>query len=222
VRRLAALAMVCAATLTACASDDADNPPPDVSASTVGVLATGCGPTASAGSGVALGQPGQIVTVAHTVAGSTSITVVDAAGSERPARVVAIDTAADLAVLSVVDFTAPPLVTGDVALGDATAHRWSRDSGVGDQSVEVTKRLAITIDDIYGEQSAQRSGIEIAGDVQVGDSGGPIVTLEGAVIGIVYARSRLRASTGFATDTIEIERVLATASPDAVDTGRCV
>jgi S1-C subfamily serine protease len=222
VRRFTALALVAAATLTACASDDAGSPPSEVSASTVGVLATGCGPTASAGSGVALGQPGQVVTVAHTVAGSTSITVVDAAGSEWPAQLVAIDPGADLAVLSVVDFTAPPLAMGEVQLGDATAHRWSRDSGVGDQTVEVTKRLAITIDDIYGEQSAQRSGIEIAGDVQVGDSGGPIVTLEGAVIGIVYARSRLRASTGFATDTIEIERVLATASPDAVDTGRCV
>jgi S1-C subfamily serine protease len=222
VRRLATLALVGATALTACASDDADSPQPDVSASTVGVLATGCGPSVSAGSGVVLGEPGQVVTVAHTVAGATAITVVDATGSEWPAQIVAIDTAADLAVLSVVDFTAPPLVTGDVQLGAATAHRWSRDSGVGDQSVEVTKRLAITIDDIYGEQPVQRSGIEIAGDVQVGDSGGPVVTLEGTVIGIVYARSRLRASTGFASDTIEIERVLATASPDAVDTGRCV
>ncbi len=221
-RRLAALALVGAAALNACASDDADSPPPDVSASTVGVLATGCGPSASAGSGVALGAPGQVVTVAHTVAGATAITVIDATGSEWPAQVVAIDTAADLAVLSVADFTAPPLVTGDVRLGDATAHRWSLDAGVGDQSVEVTKRLAITINDIYGEQSVQRSGIEIAGDVEVGDSGGPVVTPDGTVIGIVYARSRTRASTGFATDATEIERVLATASSVPANTGRCV
>jgi S1-C subfamily serine protease len=222
VRRLAALTLVSAAALTACVSDDAGSPPPDVSASTVGVLAAGCGPSVSNGSGVALGAPGQVVTVAHTVAGATAITVVDAAGSEWPAQVVAIDTAADLAVLSVADFTERPLLTGDVQLGDATAHRWSREAGVGDQAVEVTKRLAITIDDIYGEQSVQRSGIEIAGDVQVGDSGGPVVTPDGTVIGIVYARSRTRANTGFATDATEIERVLATASVNAVDTGRCV
>jgi S1-C subfamily serine protease len=221
-RRIVLLALVGTATLTTCASDDADRPQPDVSASTVGVLATGCGPTTSAGSGVVLGEPGQIVTVAHTVAGSTAITVVDAAGTEWSAQVAAIDTGADLAVLSVADFTAPSLATGDVQLGHATAHRWSRDAGVGDQPVEVTKRLAITIDDIYGGGSVQRSGIEIAGDVDVGDSGGPVVTPNGAVIGIVYARSRSRGSTAFATDSTEIERVLATASSDPVTTGRCV
>lgn len=221
-RRLAALALLGAAALTTCASDGADSPQLDVAASTVGVLASGCGPSLSAGSGVALGEPGQVVTVAHTVAGATTITVVDAAGTEWPAQVVAFDTAADLAVLFVADFAAPPLVTGDVRLGDAIAHRWSRDTGVGDQSVEVTKRLAITIDDIYGEQSVQRSGIEIAGDVDVGDSGGPVVTPNGAVIGIVYARSQSRGSTAFATDSTEIERVLAMTSPDPVDTGRCV
>lgn len=221
-RRLLALTLVSAAALTACSADGIDTAPPDVAASTVGVLAGGCGPTLSAGSGVVLGAPGQVVTVAHTVAGATTIIVVDAAGTEWPARLVGIDTTTDLAVLSVDDLTAPALVTGDVRLGDATAHRWSRDSGVGAQPVEVTKRLAITIDDIYGEESAQRSGLEIAGDITVGDSGGPVVALDGAVMGIVYARSRSRAGTGFATDSNEIERVLANASTDAIGSGACV
>lgn len=221
-RRQTALVLVVGGLLAACGSGGADTSTVDVAASTVGILASGCGPSASAGSGVALGGPGQIVTVAHTVAGSAVITVVDAAGSEWPAQVVAIDPEADLAVLSVADFPAAALTTGKVQLGDATAHRWSRDAGVGEQPVEVTKRLAITIDDIYGERSAQRSGIEIAGDVLVGDSGGPVVAPDGTVIGIVYARSRSRASTAFATDATEIERVLMTASSIAVDTGRCV
>ena len=79
-RRLALLALAGTTALTAC-----DTPAQDTNASTVGILATGCGPSANAGSGVVVGAPGQIVTVAHTVAGATTITIVDAAGVEWPA-----------------------------------------------------------------------------------------------------------------------------------------
>lgn len=208
-------------TLTACASEAAV-PRVDVAASTVGVLADGCGPTASAGSGVVLGAPGQVVTVAHTVAGATNVVVVDAAGERWPADLVSIDVGADLAVLTVDGLTAPALTAGSVQTGPARAHRWSIEDGVDEQPVEVTTRLAITIDDIYGEQSVRRSGIEISGDIEVGDSGGPVVLDDGTVIGIVYARSRTRVSTAFATDATEIARVLAAVSPQAVDAGRCV
>ena len=216
-RRLALLALAGTTALTAC-----DTPAQDTNASTVGILATGCGPSANAGSGVVVGAPGQIVTVAHTVAGATTITIVDAAGVEWPAQLMTLDASADLAVLSVPGLDAPPLATGDVALGSATAHRWSLDAGVSGQAVDVTTRLAITIDDIYGEQSAQRSGIEISGDIEVGDSGGPVVAKDGTVMGIVYARSRTRAGTGFATDATEIQRVLALTLDAPASTGRCV
>jgi S1-C subfamily serine protease len=191
-------------------------------ASGVGVLAVGCGPAASAGSGVALEAPGQVVTVAHTVAGATSITVVAADGTEFDARVVAFDPDADLAVLAVGDLTAPPLAVGSVQLGDATLVSWSTDSGVGVRPLEVTQRLAITIDDIYGSDSVERSGFEIAGDIVVGDSGGPVVSPDGDVIGIVYARSRSRASTAFATGADEITALLAGAGDEPVDNGTCV
>ena len=216
-RRLALLALAGTTIFTAC-----DTPTQDTNASTVGILATGCGPSANAGSGVVVGVPGQIVTVAHTVAGATTITIVDAAGVEWPAQLMVLDASADLAVLSVPGLNAPPLATGDVAIGAATAHRWSLDTGVSGQAVNVTTRLAITIDDIYGEQSAERSGIKISGDIEVGDSGGPVVAKDGTVMGIVYARSRTRASTGFATDATEIRRVLALTSDDPTSIGRCI
>jgi S1-C subfamily serine protease len=215
------LALLGVVALSACDSDD-PNEALDPDQSTVGVLATGCGPSPSAGSGVVLGQPGHVVTVAHAVAGATSIVVVDAAGTEWPAQLTAIDVAADLAVLTIEDFVAPSLRTGEVQLGAATTQAWSPRDGIISRSVGVTKRLAITIDDIYGESSVRRSGLEIDGDIEVGDSGGPVVAPDGSVIGIVYARSRSRASTAFATDASEIDRVLATIGSTPVDSGRCV
>lgn len=221
--RLVAAALVA---LAACGSADAGtNSGTSTPDAMVGVLAEGCGPSPGAGSGVVLGPPGHVVTVAHTVAGATDITVVKADGTEWSAALVAIDTRADLAVLAVDDtagFDIPALAIGGPVLDAATVHAWSVDGGPTTRPVEVTTRLAITIDDIHGDQSGERSGIELTGDIEVGDSGGPVVTADGTVIGIVYARSRTRAHTAFATDDAEIEQVLAAVSPEPVDTGRCV
>ena len=215
----------------ACASDGADGPSEQRSdeiavdaalMSGVGVLAEGCGPSASSGSGVAAGPVGHVVTVAHTVAGATSLTVIDIDGVERDARVVAFDPEIDLAVLAVDGLEATPLAVGDVQLGDLTLVRWSAGDGVTSRQVDVTQRLAITIDDIYGDVSVQRSGFEFTGNIVVGDSGGPIVSTDGAVIGIVYARSRSRASTAFATDGSEITALLSTIADQPVDNGACV
>ncbi len=188
----------------------------------VGVIALGCGTSAAAGSGVVLGVSGQVVTVAHTVAGATSIRVVDAAGAEYPASVVAFEPDADLAVLHVDALTAPPLDVGPPRLGNGTLVRWSLDGGLSTRPVEITQRLAITIDDIYGSTSVRRSGLEFSGSVVVGDSGGPIVSAEGIVIGIVYARSSSRADTGFATDADEINKLLQAVGNESVDTGACL
>ncbi len=223
-------ALLAAVTLFAgCTANDVDSTsvaapptPAAVAASVVGVVTTGCGPSASTGSGVVIDLPGRVVTAAHTVAGADTITVVDEAGQEWPADLAAIDVAADLAVLAVDGFTAPPLNTADVTLGSAVAFSWSPRDGLRRQDVDVTTRLAITIDDIYGEESVQRSGLEIAADIEVGDSGGPVVSSDGAVIGIVYARSQSRASIGFATDATEIGRVIDAATSTPIDTGRCV
>lgn len=190
----------------------------------VGVIAEGCSLIAQLGSGVVLGN-GVVVTVAHTIAGATSVLVEDHAGNEHTASVSAFDPDADLAVLDVPTLNASPLTLGPVRLGNATLVRWDRADGVGAIVVEVSKRLTITIEDIYTQDTVRRSGLEIIGSVESGDSGGPVVDTSGSVIGIVYANSRDRGGVGFATDITEIERVLAeaaTANPAVpADNGRC-
>lgn len=187
----------------------------------VGVLAVGCGTSIDLASGVVVESSDLVVTVAHAVAGATAITIVDASGASHDAIVVAFDSERDLAALRVDDLDVRPLELVDVRLGDTHTLRWTRADGVEATPVDVTTRLAITIDDIYGRGAFRRSGVELAGVIDVGDSGGPVLSAGGGVMAIVYARSKERGSVAFATDSSEIRVLLDSISGVAVDNGTC-
>lgn len=231
------LSVVSAAALTAagCASSSGASTSADRAAirSGVGVVAEGCGLTASVGSGVVL-ESGDgdaageavVVTVAHTIKGATTLTVVDADGEEHAARVVAFDKDSDLAVLAVAELSAPSIgITDDPATAvdgvDGSILTWGRDDGVEQVPVVIVKRLRVTIEDIYVDEVVARSALEIAGSVTGGDSGGPVLDAHGDVIGIVYANSRGRESVGFATDHTELAEVLESVTGDTVENGTC-
>jgi S1-C subfamily serine protease len=184
-------------------------------------VAVGCSLVDQLGTGVVLQSAGQIVTVAHTISGAAEITVVGADGTEHVATVSAFDKDSDLAVLDVPTLAAEPLTIGAVTTGPGNVLVWSRDGGAEARPVDVVKRLRITIEDIYTEETVKRTGLEIAGAIEIGDSGGPIVTGDGDVIGIVYANSRERDGVGFATDTDEIRNLLSSRSETPVPHGRC-
>ena len=169
-------------------------------------MARGCGLTDVVGSGVSVELDDHVVTVAHTLAGAREVDVVRSDGSVRSADVIAFDADADLALLRVdsLDIDPLPLGIGRPQLGPATMVSWSRDDGVLAQRAEITRRLNISIEDIYIEHDVQRSGIEVDTDVVIGDSGGPIIDAHGDVVGIVYARSRQRDGIAFATDATEV------------------
>jgi S1-C subfamily serine protease len=193
---------------------------PNAIASGVGIVADGCaGLSTEIGSGMTIERDGLVVTAAHTVAGATSIIVVDSEGNRHPASVAAFDKDADLALLEVPDLDTPPLSVGEAVLDDAIAVVWSRDDGVHAIPVRVTKRLNITIEDIYVEDEVRRSGLELSGDISFGDSGGAIVDTDGDIVGIVYAQSRQRPHTAFAIDHTELEGLLSDRPHDVSD--RC-
>lgn len=212
--------------------DDAPVSPEQLVESGVGLRASGCGLTNSLGSGVAVAQPGLVVTVAHTVAGSEKVTVIDATGAEHRATVIAFDPGADLAALDVPTLASPALSIGRVATGAVTTLRWRPDDGVTHAEATITRRLGITIEDIFVEREVRRTGMELDAHIVVGDSGGPVIDTAGNVVGIVYANSKSRANTGFATDDEELRKLLAAidlstvglkpASAERVDTGRCI
>lgn len=229
VRRALAAACVALVVLGCSAGDDdesrSDASPVD---SGVGVVAEGCGLTARVGSGVvvASGADAVVVTVAHTIKGATELRVVDADGSEHQARLVAFDKDTDLAALDVEGTSLPPLdVAADLVTpaGDAPGAllTWSRDSGVERVPITIVKRLLVTIEDIYIDDVVERTALEIAGPVRVGDSGGPVLDADGDVAGIVYANSRGRADVGFATDRDELTALLDSIDGRSVDSGTC-
>ncbi|MGZ0228901.1 MAG: trypsin-like peptidase domain-containing protein [Acidimicrobiales bacterium] len=192
----------------------------DVFESGVGIVVEGCaGLATDIGSGMTVERSGQVVTTAHVVAGASSITVIDPLGNEFPATINALDGDADLALLDVPGLATPPLKVGEARVDDATAVVWAPDEGVRLVPVMVTKLISITIEDIYVEHEVHRSGLELVGDISVGDSGGAVVDDAGEIVGIIYARSRQRDETAFATDHNELLRLLRERPLDATD--RC-
>lgn len=250
-RMLLGIIVVGTAALTACGPDGPDSPiaatdsiflAPDASAdaqtlgaspdagsdtaatvSGVGVRADGCSLASTIGSGAIVEQAGRVVTVAHTIAGATTVVVVDAAGRAHEARVIAFDKDRDLAVLRSNTLAGPALPLGVPRTGAASLLTWRPDDGVVRRSAEITRLLAVTIEDIYTEGRAERNGLEVDGAVTLGDSGGPVLDRDGFVVGVVYATSRARPGIAFATDSNEIAAVLATIPPDepTVSNGRC-
>jgi S1-C subfamily serine protease len=77
--------------------------------------------------------------------------------------------------------------------------------------------------DIYGRGLAPRDVLTLTGGVQRGDSGGPFVTSEGAVAGVVFAANAAEPGIGYA---LTAERVIpdvqgAVARNTSVPTGSC-
>lgn len=184
---------------------------------------------AAAGTGLILSPDGRILTNNHVVQGATSITVtVVSTGAEYTAQVVGTDATDDVAVLELVGasgLTVADLDTsGTVAVGDAVTGVGNA-NGTGSLTAAAGTVLnleqSITAQDATGSSAEKLSGlIEVAADIQSGESGGPLYDADGEVVGMDTA-----ASTGTATPTgyaIPIEDALAvvTAIDAAAATGQ--
>lgn len=167
--------------------------------STVQVLGTGCGGVSS-GSGFVT-RRGFVVTNAHVVAGTSDIIVRDRRG-EHAARPILVDTKLDLSVLAVPDVAAPaiPFVEDEAERGTNGATL----GYPGGQRQLVVKPAAVRSRgeaigrDIYGRDLVTRQILTLSAAVRRGDSGGPFVTSDGRVGGVVFAAAADENSTGYA------------------------
>ncbi|TIH33309.1 S1C family serine protease [Subtercola vilae] len=162
----------------------------------------------AAGTGIILTADGEILTNNHVVEGATSISVTIATtGKTYTATVVGTDVKDDVAVLKLDGAsgltTAKLDTSGTVAAGDAV-------TGVGNAGGTGSLSAAAgTVTAVNQSVTTQAEGssagetlsgmIQIAADIQAGDSGGPLYDAQGEVIGIDTAASSGTANvTGFA------------------------
>jgi len=130
---------------------------------------------------------GRVVTVAHVLGNSRAVLV-----DGRPARVVRADAGLDLALLAVPGVAGEPVRLGD---GD--------DLRLLGRAAPVVRRIRASVDG--GER---RPALELRAEVEIGESGAPLVTSSGRVAGVVFARSRDRASTAYAVGASGLESLL--------------
>jgi S1-C subfamily serine protease len=152
------------------------------------------------GSGAVIAS-GRVVTNAHVVAGMTSPSVqIGGVGRHFPARVVLFDPRRDIAVLSVTGLTAPPLQLGDTLSRGANAvvAGFPRNGAFTSSAARVRLVLRATGGDIYGRTGAVRQVYQLFAKVEPGNSGGPLLDVNGHLSGIVFAKSLDDADTGYA------------------------
>jgi S1-C subfamily serine protease len=189
--------------------------------SVVKVSSFGCGGLVT-GSGFPVGV-GYIVTNAHVVSGTSAHAIIMPGGRQMKATVVFFDPEKDVAVLSVPDYTGSGLTFGPAERGTKAAVIGYPGGGpekvvpaVVDGTMEAEGR------DIYNENLITRQIYVMQASVRPGNSGGPLVDLEGRVLGIVFATSAGDPNQAYALTDDEIAADIRSAqtNPSPKDTSQ--
>jgi S1-C subfamily serine protease len=170
--------------------------------------------------------PHRIMTNAHVVAGSNAVEVEEGDESLR-ASVVLFDPRRDVAVLDVPNLDAPVLSfagtlaqTNDSALVLGYPENGSFDA----RAARVRGQELVSGHDIYGDGSVDRQIYAVRSVVRSGNSGGPLLSPDGRVLGMVFATALDSSDTGFALTDAElaVDAAAGTTTTAAVGTGDCV
>ncbi|MEO8556812.1 MAG: MarP family serine protease [Actinomycetota bacterium] len=171
-------------------------------------------------------SPERVLTNAHVVAGVSFEHVrIRGTGHTYDARVVYFDPKRDLAVLSVPGLPAPALTQGpSLKRSDgAVVAGFPLDGPYRVDSARVRDVLTARGADIYGNPGVVREVYSLFARVEPGNSGGPLLSPRGEVVGIVFAKSLDDEKTGYALTLDEARPVLSAASSSVspVNTGGC-
>ncbi|MGW5065155.1 MarP family serine protease [Streptomyces cyaneofuscatus] len=152
----------------------------------------------------------RVMTNAHVVGGVSEPTVqIGGEGRLYDAKVVLYDWQRDIAVLDVPDLKATPLeFTGpddDAQSGDSAIVAGFPENGAYDvRSARVRARIDANGPDIYQRGTVLRDVYSLYATVRQGNSGGPLLTPDGKVYGVVFAKSLDDPDTGYALTADEI------------------
>ncbi|HEY2215813.1 MAG TPA: MarP family serine protease [Acidimicrobiales bacterium] len=193
-------------------------------ASTVKVLGMACG-NEQEGSAFVVGK-GLVATNAHVVAGEQSPQLL-VGGTSYSATPVLFDPQFDLAILRTRAPLGPVLNIDpiDVPEGTQAAFLGYPENGqLAIGAAGVTEEVTALGRDIYNEGAVTRGVYALNATVRPGNSGGPLMTSGGEVIGVVFSRSTVYPNVGYAlTSPGVLARVrMAESRQAAVSTGKCI
>lgn len=169
--------------------------------------------------------PNRVMSNAHVVAGSESVTV-ESDGKTYDATVVSYDPNADISILDVPDLPAAPLQfdmqeaptgTDAVVMGYPGGGEFTATPG------RIREIIQLNGPDIYHTNTVTREVYTIRGTVRQGNSGGPLIDRDGKVLGVVFGAAVDDADTGFVLTSHEVEKQMAkVGNTQRVSTDTCI
>lgn len=171
---------------------------------TVKIVSAGCGGLVT-GSGYPVAQ-GLILTNAHVVSGTTDHRIITPDGTLLPAAVVYFDPEVDVAVLRVPGYAGPVLQMAPASRGTEGAVIGY--PGGGPENVQpavVDGSFTAEGRDIYNANLVQRQIFVLQSRVRPGNSGGPLVDMQGRVLGVVFATSASEPEQAYALTDDQIQ-----------------
>jgi S1-C subfamily serine protease len=151
--------------------------------------------------------PDHVLTNAHVVAGVTQGQQVLTSGDASfNAHVVLYDPQRDIAVLDVPGLSAAPLrFAGPAPIGaDAIVAGYPLDGPFHAVPARIGGSERATSPNIYQSAQVTREIYSVRADVRPGNSGGPLLTRQGTVDGVVFAAAISVANTGYALTAAEV------------------
>ncbi|MPY91998.1 MAG: MarP family serine protease [Acidimicrobiia bacterium] len=152
-----------------------------------------------------------VVTNAHVVAGMPAPSVTTFDGRRLETQIVAFDASRDLAVLQPVGGP-----TGLDPLAEGTADEDHRGvvygypaGNISRQPYEIFRVETVRIADLYGGGQGDREVFFLAAQLAQGDSGAPLVSPQGEVVGVAFATSESGDDRAFAVSNRELASALA-------------
>jgi S1-C subfamily serine protease len=168
--------------------------------------------------------PGRVMTNAHVVAGVDK-PVVLVGESEKPARVVYYNSKTDVAVLAVDGLTGPYLRFDrhGQSRQAAAVLGYPQDGPYNVQAARIRGEQRLRSPDIYGNGTVVREVFSLRALVRPGNSGGPLVSTSGRVLGLIFAASVTDGETGYALTATQVSDAAAAGltHTGTVGTGGC-
>lgn len=175
------------------------------------------------GSGFVI-SPDTILTNAHVVAGTDTVHVETVNGTVE-ATVVFYDPDTDLAVLHSAGLDLPALQWAEDAAStgdDAVVMGFPEGGPFEARPVRIRDKIIVNGPNIYATTRVDREAYSLRGTIRHGNSGGPLLTTDGDVLGVIFGTAVDESETGYALSADEVISTIGEFSAAAVDTGACV